>query len=65
MSGLAQHAQIFARIVFEHYGQMELAFIILLDGFDDRRLPGQSQVENVATRAGTQPDAIALLHFDA
>ncbi|HEY6392794.1 MAG TPA: hypothetical protein VIX89_16055, partial [Bryobacteraceae bacterium] len=61
MPGLPHHSQVFARIVVEHHGQMQLAFIILFDGFDERSLPSQREVEDIAPRARTQPDSIALL----
>src|SRR5580698_2562430 len=65
MSGLAEHAQILAGILVQHHGQMQLTFIILLDGLDDRNLSGQREIEDIATRAGTQPDTRPLLHLDA
>src|ERR1700722_9694222 len=65
MTGLAQHAQILPGIVLQHHSQVKLALVILLDGFDERRSAIQRQIENIAARAGPQPDAIALLELHA
>src|SRR5579872_6709544 len=57
MSGLAQHAEVATRVVLNYHGNMPPALVILFESFDDRNLPSQGQVENIATLAGAQADA--------
>ena len=64
MAGLAQHAKILAGIVIQHDGEMHLAFVILLNRFDDGDLAGQSEIEDVAAFAGTQTDQISFSYLD-
>ena len=59
VAGLAQHTQIFAGIVIEHDGKMNLALVILLDAFDDADLAGQREIQDVAAGLRAQADAVA------
>ena len=51
MAGLAQHTHIPPGIVLQHHADVDLAFVVLLDALDERDLPGQRDVEDVAAVA--------------
>src|SRR5690242_15576717 len=65
MSGLAHHAKIAARIVFEHDGQMHVVFEVLFDRFDDRDLALERHVHDVGALLWPDAHAIARFYWNA
>jgi len=44
MAGLSHHAKLSAGVVVEDYGELDLVFEVLLDGFDYADLAGEGDV---------------------
>ena len=61
---LPQEAQIASRIVIQHYADMTLAFIVLLDALDQGDLSSEGNVEHIAALPRAQTHAIADMQFD-
>ncbi len=57
MAWLPEQPEILPRIVLEHYSQVHLIFIVLLNGFDYGDSPGEGYVENISAFIGTKTDA--------
>src|SRR5271155_5325534 len=65
MPRLAHHADVPARIIIRDNADMKFALIVLFNGLDHRGLAGESDIHDVSPLTGTEPDAVAGLHFDA
>ena len=59
MPGLAQLPEVPAGVLVHRHGQVDPAVVILFNRLDGRGLPGQRQVEDVGSAAGTEPDTVA------
>src|SRR4051812_29649485 len=59
MAGLAQLAEILARIVFHDDGEVRASFEVLFDRFDDRDLAVEGEIENVRAPLGPKANARA------
>src|SRR5277367_5491128 len=65
MSRLPHHANVPAGIVVGDDANVKLSLVVLLDRFDHRRLPSESDIHDIAALARTQSDPSPRLHFDA
>src|SRR5262245_3677393 len=59
MARESQQAKISSRIIIQNDGQMDLVFVVLLDGFDGACSACELTVENVPAFSWPQPDTIA------
>src|SRR5580700_1052282 len=58
MARLSEQSQIPSGIIIEHDANMNLAFVVLLDAFDDGNLPGKCDVHDVTALSRSQANAI-------
>src|SRR5277367_3963538 len=65
VAGLAHQADVPAGIFVYHDANVQLALVILFDGFDGGDLAIEREIENVAARVRPQPDAFAAPDRDA
>ncbi len=61
VAGLAHQADVPAGIFVHHDANVQLAFVILLNGFDGGDFAFEREIENIAAGARPQPDTVAAL----
>lgn len=65
MAWLAHHAEFASGVFVENYGELDLVFEVLLDGFDDGYFASKGEVHDVGGFLRPEAGAIADAEFDA